>query len=591
VRPTVRGAAALAASFLACAAAATTAAALPVLRQHSRWLTDPQGRAVILHGMQIDRYRPGTVVQYIDMNPANVRFMAAEGFNAARVSLAYAGYEKAPGKFDGSYLRQYKRFDHRLAASRVYDLVDIMQGQFSQSLAGSGFPDWMAQTDGLPNTANPFPQGYLVNPAENRAWDHLWADSKASDGVGLQEHLARGLHRIGRRMNRSPGLLGFDVFNEPWPGSVYPTCANPAGCPPGGFDQTLLTDFYRNVLPAVRAGAPRYPIFFEPTSLFDYAANTGLGDVGQKNAVFTFHNYCLGDVPGLPQLDPGGDCGIEEQMVLDEANAYADAKGVGALEDEWGNTASLPLLDRMVDEADASMMGWSYWAFEDCCNSTGAVVADATKPAAAKGNLRRSILRALVRPYPQAVAGTPLGWGYARDSGIFHLSYSTRSPAQAKFGRRARTRIELPALRYPTGYRVLVHGGRVTSPPDANRLVVASRRGASAVSLTVTPAKHHRPQAARRVPRDCSINSRHRVRLGSRGGPVRVATLYIDGRRFKRVSGREVRQVRLPPGLAGGTRLLVNELAAGGTHRNQRWIVRPCRPRPHSARNEGQSAP
>jgi endoglycosylceramidase len=561
-----------------CFLAAGRAAALPILHQHGRWLTDPQGRAVILHGMQIDRFRPGEPVEFIDMIPANVRFMAAEGFNLARVSLAYAGYETKRGQFEGSYLPQFRRFDRRLAGAGIYDLVDIMQGQFSPSLAGFGFPDWMAQTDGLPNTQSPFPVGYLENPAMLRAWDHLWANSDAGDGAGLQDHFAAGLGRIARRFNGSPGLLGFDVFNEPWPGSPYPTCANPAGCPPGGFDQTLLTAFYRRVLPAVRAGAPRYPIFYEPTSLFDYAANTGLGDVRQRNSVFTFHNYCLGDVPGLPQLDPGGNCGIEEKLVLDEAEAYGKKSGHGLLEDEWGNTASVPLLNRMTDEADASLMGWSYWAYEDCCNSTGSVLVDGTRPARSRNNLRRPILDAIVRPYPQAVAGAPESWSYSRDSGVFRFSYSTSPVAGTDFSGRPRTRIELPALRYPTGYSATAHGARIVSPPDTNRLLLVARGGANKVSLTVTQAKHHPPQA-RRVQRDCARRPRHRLRLRSGQGPVRRATLYIDEQRLKRVRGRHVRHMSLPRGLAGGSNLRVAELVSGGRHRQERWRVRRCRPR------------
>src|ERR1700694_2015900 len=92
------------------------AAALPSLAHHGRWLTDPQGRVVILHGVQVDKFMPAQRVEgWIDLSRATVRFTAAEGFNAARVSMAYAGVEPRIGHFDDSYIRRYIAFDRQLA--------------------------------------------------------------------------------------------------------------------------------------------------------------------------------------------------------------------------------------------------------------------------------------------------------------------------------------------------------------------------------------------------------------------------------------------------------------------------------------------
>src|SRR5690349_7451366 len=92
-------------ALLVAAGLAAPASALPVLSHHGRWLTDDEGRVVVLHGLQIDKFRPTEPVEYLDLAPANVRFLAAQGFNLARVSLAYAGVEPRPGHFDDAYLR------------------------------------------------------------------------------------------------------------------------------------------------------------------------------------------------------------------------------------------------------------------------------------------------------------------------------------------------------------------------------------------------------------------------------------------------------------------------------------------------------
>ena len=62
-----------------------------------------------------------------------------------------------------------------------------------------------------------------------------------------------------------------------------------------------------------------------------------------------------------------------------------------------------PLIERMTGEADADMVGWSYWAYEDCCNSPGAIVADGSQPPQAQNNLRRPLLDALVRQVQDSI--------------------------------------------------------------------------------------------------------------------------------------------------------------------------------------------
>jgi endoglycosylceramidase len=462
------------------------AAALPVLSHHGRWLTDPQGRVVVLHGVEFDKFKPGSTTEgWIDASPLAAPFIASQGFNLARVSISFALLEPQLGHFDDFYVRPFLGFDRELAGAGVYDLPTLMQGMYANQFDGDGFPDWMVQTNGAPNLPGPFPQSYLYDPAEERAWDNFWANSPAADAVGLQDHFGEGLRYLARRFAGQPAFLGFDLLNEPWAGSQYPTCANPAGCPV--FDQEL-DSFYKRIIPYVRASDPTHLVFYEPHALFDQGANTHVGSVADPNAVFTFHNYCLGDQPGLPQADPGQDCGIEEQMVLDNADAQASQSGAGELEDEWGNSNSVPLLQRMVAEADQHMVGWSYWAYEDCCGSSGAIVKDATLDPEAPGNLNLPVLQALVEPYPQLVSGTPRSWSFDPNSHEFTFQYSTRGLDGHQFPAGSKTEVFVPQLQYPHGYHATVTGARIASQPAAGHLVLCSRPSASAVTVTVNPA-------------------------------------------------------------------------------------------------------
>ena len=438
---------------------------------------------MILHGVEFDKFKPGTSTEgWIDASPLAAPFIASEGFNLARVSVSFALLEPQLVQFDDAYVRPFLGFDRQLAAAGVYDLPTLMQGMYADLFDGDGFPDWMVQTNGAPNQPGPFPQSYLYDPAEERAWDNFWANSPAADGVGLEDHFGQGLQRLARSFATQPGFVGFDLLNEPWAGSQYPTCANSEGCPL--FDQKLNA-FYRRIIRYVRAADPTHLVFYEPHALFDQGANTHVGSVGDPGAVFAFHNYCLGDQPGLPQADPGQDCGTEEQMVLDNADAQASQTGDGELEDEWGNTNSVPLLRRMVAEADRHMVGWSYWAYEDCCGSPGAIVKDATLNPNAPGNLNRPVLQALVEPYPELISGTPTSWSFDPTSKAFALQYSTRSVAGRPFTAGSETEVFVPQLQYPHGYRVTVTGARIASQPSAGHLVLCSSTGASNVTVTI----------------------------------------------------------------------------------------------------------
>jgi endoglycosylceramidase len=347
----------------------------------------------------------------------------------------------------------------------------------------------MTFTDGAPNNRQPFPLGYLVNPAEDVVWDNLWANRAASDGVGLQDHYAAGLQHIARAFADAPGLLGLEILNEPWPGSRWPTCANPVGCLLAGFDQRMLTGFYRRVISALHSADPTHLIVYEPNLLFDFGAATQLGRLNDQSLVFAFHNYCLGAMPGEPALpDPMGLCGINENLVFGNAQTRTSSTGDALLMDEWGNTANTTLLNRMAAEADQHMVGWTYWAYEDCCGSPGAIVKDGTKSPTAPGNLNLPVLDALARPYPQAVAGTPTAWTFDPVSKRFQLAYSTKPVAGGSFPGGTLTRVQVPRRQYPGGYTVAASGATAVSAPDADTLLLATVPGATAVTLTVTPA-------------------------------------------------------------------------------------------------------
>jgi len=93
------------------------------------------------------------------------------------------------------------------------------------------------------------------------------------------------------------------------------------------------------------------------------------------------------------------------------------------------------------------------------------IVQEASRPPSGE-NLNASTLGALVEPYPQVIAGTPLSWGFDREKASFSLRYSTQAAdGTHAFRAGSVTPIHTPKLSYPSRHGVHVSGGRPASTP------------------------------------------------------------------------------------------------------------------------------
>jgi endoglycosylceramidase len=480
---------------LACALGATlcltqTAAAAPVtpLGHSGRWITDADGRVVILHGVNMVFKRPPYYPAAGGFGADDAAFLQENGFNTVRLGLIYKGVEPQPGAYDNSYLDQIASTEKTLASHGIFSLLDFHQDLYNERFQGEGWPDWAVQDDGLPAAPQVgFPGNYLVMPALNRAFDHFWANDPGPGGVGLQDRYAAALGHVSARFDGDGHVLGYDLLNEPWPGSVYPTCANPLGCPL--FDQTTLTQFTRRAIAGIRGSGAQKLIWYEPLLTFDFGAQTWLGDTGDPSAGMSFHDYCL---PGAFGGPTGDACKTLEDLPFQNADSHSTATGDALLLTEFGATDDLATIERIIDDADRHMVGWQYWHYCGCDDPTTqgpaqqAVVNDASKPPTGD-NVRQAKLDVLSRPYPQAIAGTPQSYGFDPTSDRFQLSYSTTGPGGQAFGPSTNTEIFVGHLHYPNGYDVDVDGGKVRSPSGAAILRVTACPGARRVNVTIAP--------------------------------------------------------------------------------------------------------
>lgn len=455
---------------------------------NGQWLLDEQGRVVIMHGTnQIRKLAPYTPSS-IGFGADDADRMVEAGFNTIRLGVIWKALEPAPGQYDQKYLADLAGTVKLFTDRRINVVFDFHQDMLNEAFNGEGFPDWAIRSDGLPTSPNcGFPLNYFVMPALQRAWDHFWANDYAdATGRPIQTAFTDMWKLVAQQFRDDPYVVGYDIFNEPFPGTLYALCLGPFGC----AQEKRLESFERKVMTGIRSVDPHTTLYYEPWVLFGSGAGTSMGDPGIGNSGFSFHNYCVTGITGLGPNTPiiADVCDkIAEKIPLDAAASRARA-GLGApLMSEFGAVSDAPVLERIADSADRVMSSWQAWAWfnEDPSGERPheGIVKDPAKPPTGS-NLNTPLIDALTRPYPRAIAGTPSSFGYASGTGVFQLTYSTARAEGGRFPAGSRTVLFVPRQDYPTGTRISVTGGRVVR--HAGDIVeIASTSGATSVGVTI----------------------------------------------------------------------------------------------------------
>jgi len=139
-------------------------------------------------------------------------------------------------------------------------------------------------------------------------------------------------------------------------------------------------------------------------------------------------------------------------------------------------------LDRSLQALEANLLSATLWDYtSDNTNERGdlwndedfSVFSRDQRTDASNPDSGGRALDALVRPYPQAVAGEPLAMTFDRQTGVFVFSFAHDSSVVEP------TILYVPRLQYPHGCRIVVSDGDAEHQPDGQRIVYrhsASRR-------------------------------------------------------------------------------------------------------------------
>ncbi len=426
---------------------APTPTPTPAMRVEGGFIRDADNRVVILRGLNFSGDHK--VPPYFDFHtqPDVTRMRDDWGFNSMRFVLEWVALEPQRGAYDRDYLAAVRQRLDWAQAAGLHVVLDMHQDVYGPGfLGGNGAPLWTCDASRYAAFV-PAAQWFLsyLDPNVTACFDDLW------NTVALQDAFAAAWAVVAAEFADHPAVLGFDVLNEPYLGSASLD----------GFERDLLQPFYERVVPAVRAHAPHWLAFLEPSSMRNLGWPTTLSPFPFGDVVYAPHSYDNEAEQGMG-FDPARRQAILDNMaaLAAEARALDAALWIGEYGGQTSHQGIVEYMTAEVDAADAQLAGTSYWHYGRD-EGYGVLHDDGTEKA--------DVLGVLTRPYPQRIAGTPTAWSFDAAGGVFELRFTA--------GTAAPTVVSAPARHYPGGPRVECL--ECTAVVDGNQvLVTATSQGA-----------------------------------------------------------------------------------------------------------------
>lgn len=452
------------------------------------FIYDDHGRALILRGMNVMGSAKGDPERLPpNLTPGYAEHYAREwGFNFARYLIFWDAIEPAPGSINTEYLDKTEERLDMLWEQNVYVMLDMHQDVYSRYFCCDGAPEWAIRDDGLPFEQLPQWDLNYFTDAVMASFDNFW--NYAGAHSDLQAHYADAWAAVAERFKDHPAVIGYDLMNEPSPGSAL-DAAEFSHTPPDGpaaeFDRTLFTEFYQRMIERVRAVDPDGWIFYEPRYAGPANGQPSYIEVlsdpreGEPRISYAPHLYSI-SMEFFRRYDPENDGTLADWEMNRTREAVAQRAPL--VLGEWGFDWSWENADVFMDEvnamADQAMLSWAYWDGDPGgwgiweLGEQGEIV---ERPAA----------DAITRVYPQRVAGIPRSFAYSPDTRVFELSFDPSPSAQMP------TEIFIPARHYPDGWTLTgcEENEGCTSSWDADKTIleVSTAGRTEGVTLTIAP--------------------------------------------------------------------------------------------------------
>jgi endoglycosylceramidase len=323
-------------------------------------LVDAQGRTALLHGMnariegifdvtfQDGRLPLETIPPWTAEDAQKLRSF---GFNALRLPINWSGIEPTEtGGFDEAYLARVEAVVRTCQQNGIYVLLDIHQDAYSKEIGEDGAPLWAIVPP--PEKLLGGPMNDLGERRASRQVTAAFATFFGANGKSLRERFGKMAAHVARRFADDPAVIGLELFNEPI-----------------ASDAEVLA-FHKEILPAVRAAAPRKLVLFEPNAVRNILdrVSPGTGSIG-PGTEYAPHVYTF----VFTGTDESRAAITKDKLRPSNESARTEADGLEAplVITEWGYDPKQPNYQAYVqwqqelqDEHKASAFYWVWKELE-----------------------------------------------------------------------------------------------------------------------------------------------------------------------------------------------------------------------------------
>ena len=193
-----------------------------IITKHLNFI-DEKGRTRLFNGMNIDDKLLDSKEFRYNLDEDFFKKYKARGFDFIRLAVTWQNLEPEMEKYNETYLKSIDKIFELAEKYEVYILLDMHQDIYSANggkSVGDGAPEWAVITDGAKPRMPIFvwADGYFFGRWVHHSFDHFWNNDSVC-GKGLQDRYCELWKMLAARYGDSPALFGFDLMNEPFPGS------------------------------------------------------------------------------------------------------------------------------------------------------------------------------------------------------------------------------------------------------------------------------------------------------------------------------------------------------------------------------------
>ncbi|MFH1812493.1 MAG: cellulase family glycosylhydrolase [Pseudomonadota bacterium] len=319
---------------------------------HEGAIVDSQGQVLLLRGINLRGEAKGHPDRLIPLGDDEIAVLLDSGFNSVRLLTFWDAVQPERERIDYDYLRRLRSEVQRLTSAGLRVVIDLHQDLWGAPF-GDGAPAWACPeelTRGYEATS-PWWLNYL-SPQVSACFDLLWTDAP------LRAELTRAWVEVATAVCDVSAVVGFDLLNEPWPGTSLGVMR---------FDQAVLyRRFYQPLMDAVEDVCPGRLFFLEPSRAYDLglADRLVIEERDRTRVVLAPHFYPAS--VHEPEQGYDGDRQGLRDMFGHLFDPYLD-EGQALWLGEWGGLTSGPNFEKYVEDLTTLVLeqglGSALWVY------------------------------------------------------------------------------------------------------------------------------------------------------------------------------------------------------------------------------------